>query len=113
MSLFEIRPILYQTFCFHIDFFYQIKLPISFSLEKIKQIMNKKKVAVVVHTSALSRPLQVASPDWASLYSASLVVSPRIINLLNTIDLFDCVVHTCIRITNDHFRHLPFDNIFS
>lgn len=96
-----------KHFIFILNFFYQIELPISFSLEKIKQIMNKKKqYVVVICTSALSSPLQVASPDWASLYSASFVVSPRIINLMNTIDLFDCVVHTCNRITNDHFRHL-------
>lgn len=32
----------------------------------------------LVHTSALSRPLHVASPDWASLYSASFDVSSGI-----------------------------------
>lgn len=33
------------------------------------------KLEMEKHTSALSSPLQVASPDWANLYSASFVVS--------------------------------------
>lgn len=41
----------------------------------INSLKDNTACAVTILTSALSKPLQVASPDWASLYSASLELS--------------------------------------
>lgn len=52
-----------------------------------------------INTSALSRPLHVASPDWANLYSASFDVSSRISNKsthTNTIKWFLIVLMAII-----------------